>query len=104
MIYAQDFSTFYPLSFVSEIVRRQRTRYEMPLAVSHQNPQPSYEPFVQREPALALRWIPAFGEDGKRYLRMEYHRKKATVGRKMILFPGRGLKKGAPLPGPQGSV
>ena len=70
MTHIQTFPNLHP--FLSEVIRRQRARYEMPLVVWHQKSDPGYEQFTQREPALIVRWISAFSEDGKCYLRMEY--------------------------------
>jgi hypothetical protein len=72
MTHTQILPNLHP--FVSELVRRQRARYEMPLGFSNRKSQPGYEEFMQREPALTLRWISAFSEDGRGYLRMEYNR------------------------------
>lgn len=69
MNYADDFLNLHPLTFVSELVRRQRPRYEIPFAVTNRKAHLRDEHITKREPALRFRWVDTFDESGAHYLR-----------------------------------
>jgi hypothetical protein len=70
MNHSHDSLIFHPFTFVSELVRRQRQRYEIPFVIARLESQLLSEQHTAREIGLCFRWKVAVNEEGKRYLRM----------------------------------
>jgi hypothetical protein len=62
--------TFHLFTLVSEIVRRQRSRYEVPVITTSQKTLSGNAYFATQEPVLLFRWCVVMTEDGKSSLRM----------------------------------
>jgi hypothetical protein len=72
-------NTFHLFTFVSEIVRCQRSRYEVPVITTSQKTLLGNAHFATREPVLLFRWYVAMTEDGKSRLRM-FCRPAGSIG------------------------
>ena len=70
MSYIYDFANLHYFTFVSELVRRQKTHYRIPFLANRKSQLPD-EFSVECEPYLRFRWINAFDESGTRYLRLQ---------------------------------
>lgn len=77
MNYAYDFLGLHPFPLVSELVRRQKSRYEIPITVARRESRLYEEQFTLHNLGLSFRWIIAVDENGQ-YLRMLCRQVPAT--------------------------